>query len=95
LARKLNLSLRELRGLKIVTLGGQIEMINNKIFAVKSQSKLGAFHRVEWKDGKWICDCADYAKRQKPCKHVYAVNFLLDLPRIVLSNSEFQQTSTA
>jgi len=78
LARKLNLSLRELRGLGIVALGGQIEMINDTIFAVKSQSNLGAFHRVEWKDEK---------ERQKPCKHVYAVNFLLDLPRIVLSNS--------
>ncbi len=80
-------SLRELRGLAIVALGGQIERISDTVFAVKSQSSPGAFHRVEWKNGKWFCDCVDYAKRRKPCKHIYAVNFLLDLPRILLSNS--------
>ena len=87
MARKSGFSLRELRGLGIVALGGQIERVSETMFAVKSQSNSGAFHRVEWRDGKWVCDCADYARRQRPCKHVYAVNFLLDLPRIVLSNS--------
>ncbi|RLI77230.1 hypothetical protein DRP04_11720, partial [Archaeoglobales archaeon] len=45
-------------------------------------------YTVEWKDGKWTCNCPDYSERKKPCKHIYAVNFLLDLPMIVLSNSE-------
>jgi len=82
------LSLRELRGLGIVTLGGQIKRDGNSVFLVKSQSNPSANHRVEWKNNRWVCDCADYAKKGKPCKHIYAVNFLLDLPRIVLLNSE-------
>jgi len=82
------LSLRELRGLGIVALGGQIKRVGESAFLVKSQSNPSAYHRVEWRGNGWVCDCADYAKRNKPCKHIYAVNFLLDLPRIVLLNSE-------
>ena len=81
-------SQRELRGLGIVTIGGQIQRLNNKLFLVKSQTTPDASYRVEWVDSKWKCDCPDYAKRGKPCKHIYAVNFMLDLPSIVLSNSK-------
>ncbi|MDW8024237.1 MAG: IS6 family transposase [Nitrososphaerota archaeon] len=84
----MKLNLRELRGLGIVALGGQIKKLNDTTFLVKSQSNNGASYTVEWKEDKWICNCQDYAKRGKHCKHIYAVNFLLDLPRIVLSNSE-------
>lgn len=84
----MKLSLRELRGLGILALGGQIKRESENVFLVKSQSNQSTFHRVEWKRDKWICDCRDYIKRGRPCKHIYAVNFLLDLPRVVLSNSE-------
>ncbi len=81
-------SLRELRGLGILALGGQIMRESDTTFLVKSQSNQSSFHMVVWKDDKWVCDCEDFVKRCKPCKHIYAVNFLLDLPRIVLSNSQ-------
>jgi transposase-like protein len=86
LARKSGFSLRELRGLGIVALGGQIKRESDGIFLVRSQSNSSAYHRVEWRDSEWVCDCLDYLKRKKPCKHIYAVNFLLDLPKIVLAN---------
>jgi len=85
-ARKAEFNRRELRGLGIVAIGGQIQRLSDKLFLVKSQST-DAFHRVEWVSGKWSCDCQDYMKRGKPCKHIYAVNFLLALPLIVLSNT--------
>jgi transposase-like protein len=78
---------RELRGLAIVAIGGQIQRVND-LFLVKSQSVPEVFHKVMWVNGKWTCDCQDYMERGKPCKHVYAVNFFLNLPLIVLSNSE-------
>ncbi|MEM3698107.1 MAG: IS6 family transposase [Candidatus Bathyarchaeia archaeon] len=84
----MKLSLRELRGLSIVALGGQIKKADESTFLVRSQSDPSSHHKVKWNDDGWVCDCADYAKRRKPCKHIYAVNFLLDLPRIVLLNSE-------
>lgn len=86
MARKAEFSRRELRGLGIVAIGGQIERLSDTLFLVRSQS-VDAFHRIEWASGKWSCDCQDYAKRRKPCKHIYAVNFLLVLPQIVLSNT--------
>ncbi|MGB9959865.1 MAG: IS6 family transposase [Candidatus Bathyarchaeales archaeon] len=89
----MKLSLRELRGLGIVMLGGQIKRVSDGVFLVKSQLNPSACHRVEWRNEEWVCDCADHVKRGKPCKHIYAVNFLLDLPRIVLSNSKaFERT---
>jgi len=84
--RKVEFNRRELRGLGIVAIGGQIERLSDKLFFVKSQST-DTFHRVAWVNGKWSCDCQDYIKRSKPCKHVYAVNFMLALPLIVLSNT--------
>ena len=83
----LKFSRRELRGLGILAIGGMIKRIRENMFAVKSE-RTDDWYTVEWKDGKWICSCPDYAKRKKPCKHIYAVNFLLDLPMIMLSNSE-------
>ncbi|MEM2507395.1 MAG: DDE-type integrase/transposase/recombinase [Nitrososphaeria archaeon] len=81
----MRLSLRELRGLGIVAAGGQIQRVTNTKFFVKSQ-KGDKDYIVEWKSGKWTCDCEDYAKRVKPCKHIFAVNFLLNLPTILLLN---------
>ncbi len=80
-------SLRELRGLGILVVGGQIERVSENHFLVRSQSTDGVVHNVVWTDGRWMCDCADYLRRKKPCKHIFAVNFLLDLPRILLANS--------
>ncbi|MEM2108231.1 MAG: DDE-type integrase/transposase/recombinase [Candidatus Bathyarchaeia archaeon] len=60
---------------------------NKNSYIVKSETQPAVFYKVEWTEGKWICNCPDYSKRGKPCKHIYAVNFLLDFPRIILSNS--------
>lgn len=84
----MKLSLRESRGFGIVALGGQIKRISEKCFTVKSQHALGKFYTVKWIGSRWVCDCDDYVKRKKPCKHVYAVNFLLDLPKILILNAE-------
>lgn len=80
----MKLSLRELRGLGIVAAGGQIQRISDTKFIVKSQNN-DKDYRVEWIN-KWVCNCQDYIKREKPCKHIFAVNFLLNLPMILLLN---------
>ncbi|MEM2147941.1 MAG: DDE-type integrase/transposase/recombinase [Candidatus Bathyarchaeia archaeon] len=83
----MKLSRRELRGLGILTIGGMIRKENKNSYIVKSETQPAVFYKVEWTEGKWICNCPDYSKRGKTCKHIYAVNFLLDFPRIILSNS--------
>jgi len=74
--------------LGIVALGGQIERINDKVFHVRSQNTPDKYYTVKWVNNEWYCDCVDYLKRKKPCKHVYAVKFLLNLPLILLMNYE-------
>lgn len=72
----------------IVAMGGMIKRMDENHFEVKSQSNPKVFHTVSWARDKWVCSCEDYAKRRKLCKHIYAVNFLLDLPRILLLNAD-------
>jgi len=81
---------RALRGLAIVAKGKQIERIGMGLFYVKSQSDPKDRHLVRAKTarGEWQCDCQDYKRRGKPCKHIYAVMFLLALPNILLKNIE-------
>ena len=83
----LKFSRRELRGLGILAIGGMIKRLGEEEFAVKSE-KTDNWYTVKWEDGKWTCSCMDYAKRKKPCKHIYAVNFLLNLPTIMILNSD-------
>jgi transposase-like protein len=88
--RKLNR--RQSRGFAIVIAGGQVQRLNDKLFRVKSQGKDDVSYRVEWSNEKWKCECPDYVKQNKSCKHVFAVNFLLDLPSLILANSEMFET---
>jgi len=45
-------------------------------------SQTGAFQYLVSIDPKkgpeWRCDCKDYETRQKPCKHIYAVEFVIE-----------------
>ena len=77
---------RQLRALEIVWRGDQIERINDRSFRVKSQSNNG-IHSVEWKLGKWSCGCPDYLSRNKHCKHIFSILYLLKLPIVLVSNS--------
>ena len=83
----IKLSRRELRGLGILAIGGMIKRLGEERFAVKSE-ETDNWYIVKWEGGNWTCSCIDYAERKKPCKHIYAVNFLLNLPVIMLSNSD-------
>jgi hypothetical protein len=82
-------SRRALRGLAIVAKGEQIERIGMGLFLVKSQSSPLGYHIIRKDDtsqAEWYCDCEDFEKRMKPCKHVYAVLFVLALPHMVSMN---------
>ena len=64
---------RRQRGLAIAALA-QIE--KNRIgYNVPSQSGSGAY--VVNLDGEPFCTCPDFEKRQRPCKHIYAVEFII------------------
>ncbi len=74
------LSQRKLWGLGILSIGGQVERINDRNFRIKSQSNPEVSHSVVWENGAWSCNCPDFLERKKPCEHVYTVLYLLQLP---------------
>jgi len=82
---------RALRGLAIVAKGRQVRRVANGCFYVKSQSIEGCYHAVKRDEETgigWRCDCQDYHKRGRNCKHIYAVIFVLQLPNIISMNYE-------
>ncbi len=64
------------KGLAIAKTEGAIEKVSPDTFTVASQSGPGAY-RVVWKEGDLECNCPDYVKRGKPCKHSIGVRFYL------------------
>jgi transposase-like protein len=84
---RISLRRLELRGLAIVAKGGQIGRVNDRCFLVKSQSS-DLHYAVKWIENKWVCDCPYYIEQKRSCKHIHAVNFVLKLPQIMMSNLE-------
>jgi hypothetical protein len=77
---------RELRGLKILSEPDTIIKTGKNEWDVRSQSK-DAYYQVTRKfitkakadHYTWSCTCPDFATRNQPCKHIYAVQFSLKL----------------
>ena len=64
---------RQQRGMAIAAV---VQITKNKIgYKVPSQSGSGSY--VVNTDGDPFCSCPDFEQRQQPCKHVYAVEFLI------------------
>jgi len=78
--------MRQLRGMEIVSKGGQVRRITDVEYLVRSQHTR-ACYKVQCEGDSWLCECPDYEKRNTSCKHIYAVIFLLRLPSIILSNA--------
>ncbi|MGI0012406.1 MAG: SWIM zinc finger family protein [Nitrososphaera sp.] len=81
---------RQLRGLGILARGGQIWMNRDEDgFCVKSQTADGTYNvdrlTLGYKD-RWSCNCPDFVKTGRSCKHVYAVQYWLRLPDISQAN---------
>ncbi|KQC03061.1 MAG: hypothetical protein APR53_01795, partial [Methanoculleus sp. SDB] len=81
---------REMRGLVILSEPENIKKIKKNVWYVKSQSKEHAFYRVNRKQYgrggfkyEWTCDCPDHVYRHQICKHIYAVQFSLELKEAI------------
>lgn len=78
-------SRRELRALGIVARGNQITRISSSSYRVKSQSS-PLYYAVKGVGKGWSCDCPDFLKHGRGCKHTFSVQFWLRLPHIVGAN---------
>jgi transposase/predicted nucleic acid-binding Zn finger protein len=66
---------REQRGL-VIAATAKITRRDQGTWIVPSQSAKGRYAVTISKEGKY-CTCPDFEERQKPCKHVYAVQYVL------------------
>ena len=76
------------KGRQIAAVPGAVEEVKEGLFLVKSQSGPGAY-RVSLGAGRIECNCADFAKRNLPCKHAASVRFYLE-KQTVLPTGETQ-----
>jgi transposase-like protein len=74
----MSLDLRPQRALQIAQTKGNITLVSENAFRVKSQSGEGSYLVVKVGDN-WTCQCADFIARQTPCKHIFACSFLPSL----------------
>ncbi len=61
------------RAAQIVSLGGQIERIDDTMYHVKSQSNPDRFYEVISTEHRMLCSCPDSIYRGVCCKHVHAI----------------------
>lgn len=85
---------RQVRGLAIVSIGNQIKRINKLRYKVRSQSDDSKWYEVVkqyghnlggHQEGKWTCTCPDFQSRHLVCKHIYAVGFMKELRKRIVS----------
>jgi putative transposase len=81
---------REERGQVIAQGNGQVRRIDEDHYGVKSQSQHGEYI-VSRVGDEWVCECPDNHWRHTICKHIYAVDFSVQMRKEVLSHSQVIQ----
>src|SRR5258708_6863433 len=70
-----SIEIRQQRGL-VIAATSKITKRDSGTWIVPSQSDKGRYAVTIFKEGKY-CTCPDFELRQQPCKHVYAVQYVL------------------
>src|SRR5574344_1889491 len=87
---------RQLRGLEILSEPDMIRAVGNHEWAVKSQNGNGEYTVSRARGGhrgykfEWACTCPDYKYRKTACKHIFAVQFSLELKKDIEQQSARQ-----
>jgi transposase-like protein len=85
---------RQVRGLAIVSIAGQIKRINKLHYRVKSQSDSKVWYDIVnqyghnlggREDGRFTCTCPDFRFRSVVCKHIHSVLFSTKLRNRIVS----------
>ena len=85
---------REERGQAITKLSNQIEVVDDCLYTVKSQSGNGEY-TVFKVDGEWNCECPDNKYRHVKCKHIFAVEFSSQIRKEVQTNRVIQEVNVS
>jgi transposase-like protein len=63
-------------------MNNNVTQVDHTTFIIRSQTSSDKFYKVTWCRKKWICNCDDYLKHRKTCKHIYAVRYYLLLKNV-------------
>lgn len=75
---------RENKGIDIIE-RGFIEKKSDSKYIVTSAKSSNSKYTVRWDEKHWKCDCPDYRKNKKKCKHIFAVIYFLSIEKIKTS----------
>ncbi|MDI3498228.1 IS6 family transposase [Archaeoglobus sp.] len=67
-------SKRKIRAVEMVA-KGLVRESSDSGFLVRSEKDESKWYRVEWKHNRWVCECEDFRRRGRTCKHIYAVMY--------------------
>lgn len=81
----MNNQTRHERGQIIVHTRGAIRRIDAHTYTVRSQTGVGLYRVVATESG-WVCECPDHTYRGAKCKHIWAVEFSIELRKEVQSS---------
>ena len=96
---KPDLSERQVKGLQL--LKTQIKRKNKLHYKVLSQSEEGLWYDVikryghnigGHQEGEWTCNCVDFLYRHQSCKHIFAVGYLKQLKKKIVSQDVVQSS---
>jgi transposase-like protein len=74
---------REERGKMIAERPNQIIRLDERFYKVASQNGHGMYDITKKKTSGWLCTCPDFTYRNVQCKHIWAVQFSLNLRKAV------------
>lgn len=77
---------KELAGIQLLKKKINIMQVNQSLFLVHSQSDPTKWYEVAWQRNHWICNCKDFKKHNKKCKHVYALDYYLAVTELASSS---------
>ena len=86
------LSERKFKGLRIVSSDSKIIRKNKLRFQVKSESDDNIWYDVVMQKRIWNCTCPDYLYRHQSCKHIYAIGYLKQLKKKLVSQDVVQSS---
>src|SRR5690349_4578370 len=71
-------NIREQRGQELAQMKDNINRLDDRNYKVKSLTRDEVYRIIVTSIG-WVCSCADHVYRGVKCKHIYAVEFSLEL----------------
>jgi transposase-like protein len=86
------LSERKFKALRIVSSDSKIIRKNKLHYQVKSESGDNTWYDLVMQKQTWNCTCPDFLYRHQSCKHIYAIGYLKQLKKKIVSQDVVQSS---